>query len=54
MEVKKQLLDVVRDKVRVKHCILYHNKKYPIEMEKSEIEQFLTHLAVERKVSPTA
>ena len=68
MEVKKKLLDVVRDNVRVKHYsistertyihwikqyIFYHNKKHPIEMAKPEIEQFLTHLAVERKVSPS-
>ena len=64
MEVKKKLLDIVRDKIRfkhysikteksyvgwIKHYIFYHNKKHPIEMAKPEIEQFLTHLAVERK-----
>ncbi len=68
MEIKKKLLDVVRDKIRVKHYsistertyihwikhyIFYHNKKHPIEMAKPEIEAFLTYLAVERKVSPT-
>ncbi len=68
MEVKKKLLDIVRDKIRVKHYsrkteqsytgwikqyIFYHNKKHPIEMGKAEIEAFLTYLAVERKVSPT-
>jgi len=68
MEVKKKLLDIVRDKIRfkhysikteksyvgwIKHYIFYHNKKHPIEMAKPEIEQFLTHLAVERKVSPS-
>jgi integron integrase len=65
---KKKLLDRVRDKIRLKHysfsteraylywikCfILFHNKKHPIEMGKNEIEEFLTHLAVEKKVSPT-
>ncbi len=65
---KKKLLDVVRDKIRmkhysistertytywIKHFILYHNKKHPIEMAKPEIEQFLSFLAVEKKVSPT-
>ncbi len=65
---KKKLLDVVRDKIRMKHYsvstertytywiryfILFHNKKHPIEMAKPEIEQFLTFLAVEKKVSPT-
>ena len=68
MQVKKKLLDIVRDKVRfkhyslstektyihwIKHYILHHNKKHPIEMAKPEIEAFLTHLAVERKVSPS-
>ena len=68
MQIKKKLLDAVRDKVRlkhyslstektyihwIKHYIFYHNKKHPIEMAKPEIETFLTHLAVERKVSPT-
>jgi len=68
MEVKKKLLDIVRDKVRfkhyslstektyihwIKHYIFYHNKKHPIEMAKPEIEAFLTHLAVEKKVSPS-
>ena len=67
MEVKKKLLDIVRDKVRVKHYsistertyihwikhyIFHHNKKHPIEMGKFEIEAFLTYLVVTRKVSP--
>ena len=58
---KKKLLDIVRDKIRVKHYsmstertyihwikhyIFFHNKKHPIEMGKEEIEQFLTFLAV--------
>ena len=68
MQIKKKLLDIVRDKIRVKHYsikteksyigwikhyIFYHNKKHPIEMAKPEIEQFLTYLAVEREVSPS-
>ena len=68
MEKKKKLLDVVRDKIRFKHYsmkteqsyvgwikryILFHNKRHPKEMGKIEIEQFLTWLAVEQKVSPT-
>ena len=67
MEVKRKLLDMVRDKIRFKHYsikteksyvgwiknyIFYHNKKHPIEMAKPEIEAFLTYLAVTRKVSP--
>ncbi len=64
----KKLLEIVRDKIRFKHYsyrteqvylswikryILYHNKKHPKDMGKIEIEQFLTHLAVDRNVSPT-
>jgi len=52
MQIKKKLLDIVRDKIRVKHYsikteksyvgwikhyIFYHNKKHPIEMGKDEI-----------------
>jgi len=59
---------MVRDKIRlkhysystertyvhwIKHYIFFHNKKHPIEMGKEEIEQFLTFLAVNKKVSPT-
>ena len=61
MAVKKKLLDIVRDKIRVKHYslstektyvywikyyIVFHNKKHPINMGKAEIEAFLTYLAV--------
>ena len=68
MEVKKKLLDIVRDKIRfkhysistertyihwIKHYIFFHDKKHPIDMAKKEIEEFLTHLAVNKKVSPT-
>jgi site-specific recombinase XerD len=68
MEKPKKLLDIVREKIRVKHYsystektyvhwikqyIFHHNKKHPIEMGKEEIEQFLTYLAVHKKVSPT-
>jgi integron integrase len=68
MQVKRKLLDIVRDKIRfkhysistektyvhwIKHYIFYHQKRHPKEMGKQEIEEYLTHLAVERKVSPT-
>ncbi len=68
MMQKKKLLDIVRDKIRVKHYslstertylywikyyILFHNKKHPVQMAKAEIEQFLTYLAIDKKVSPT-
>ncbi len=62
----KKLLDQVRDRIRLKHYsirtersytswikrfILFHNKKHPKDMGVAEIEAFLTHLAVERKVA---
>lgn len=68
MSKKKKLLDMVRDKIRLKHYIistektyvhwikcyiLFHNKKHPKDMGKDEIEQYLTSLAVKNRVSPT-
>jgi len=68
MEKKKKLLDIVRDKIRlkhysystektythwIKHYIFFHNKKHPVEMGKVEIESFLTFLATKKRVSPT-
>jgi len=68
MAVKKKLLDTVRDKIRfkhyslstektyvfwIKHYIFFHHKKHPIEMAKGEIEDFLTYLATNKKVSPS-
>ncbi|MDP1864311.1 MAG: integron integrase [Thiobacillus sp.] len=61
-----KLLDQVRDRLRLKHYslrteqayvgwirryIIFHNKRHPAEMEKSELELFLTFLAVKRNVS---
>jgi integrase len=68
MAKKKKLLDTVRDKIRFKHYslstertylfwikqyIIFHGKKHPIELEKEEIEQFLTYLATKKRVAPT-
>jgi integron integrase len=65
---KKKLLDRARDTLRrknyayrteqaylswIKRYILFHNKRHPSEMGAVEIESFLTHLAVEREVSPS-
>jgi hypothetical protein len=62
----KKLLDKVRDAIRLKHYaystektyvywtkhfILYHNKRYPLEMGEKEISEFLTYLAVEKNVA---
>ena len=61
-----KLLDQVRDKIRFKHYsirteqayldwirrfILFHKKRHPAEMGASEVEAFLTHLAVAGKVA---
>src|SRR5262249_7996132 len=35
----------------VRRFILFHGKRHPLEMGAGEINQFLTHLAVERHVS---
>jgi len=66
--MKKKLLDIVREKIRLKHYsrkteqayvgwikryIFFHDKRHPADMGKAEIEAFLTWLAVERNVSPT-
>lgn len=63
---KKRLLDQVREVVRLKHYsirteqtyidwikryIFFHGKRHPREMGASEIESFLTDLAVRRRVS---
>jgi integron integrase len=62
----QKLLDQVREKLRVKHYayrtektyifwmrrfILFHVKKHPKDMGAKEIEAFLTHLAVNRRVA---
>jgi integron integrase len=62
----KKLLDLYRDAIRVKQYsprtektyiewvrqyILYHNKRHPREMAAPEINQFITHLVVDRKTS---
>lgn len=35
----------------IKQFILFNDKRHPSELEKPEIEQFLSHLAVNRKVA---
>ncbi len=65
---KPRLLDRVREAIRVRHYslrteqtyiqwirrfIFFHNKRHPETMGEAEITAFLTHLAVERKVSPS-
>src|SRR3990172_2384873 len=62
----KRLLDQVRDKIRAKHYsirteeaylhwvkrfILFHRKRHPRDLGAKEVEAFLSHSAVARKVS---
>ncbi len=62
----KRLLDQVRDQIRlryysirteqayvswIKRYILFHGKKHPKDLDKAEIEAFLTYLAKDRNVS---
>jgi integron integrase len=62
----KPLLEQARDKIRAKHYsirteqaylqwmrryILFHRKRHPKEMGPKEVESYLSHLAVARKVS---
>ncbi len=62
----KKLLDRVRDTLRTKHYsyrteksyldwirrfILFHRKRHPAEMGAAEVQEYITYLAVERKVS---
>ncbi len=37
----------------IKRFILFHNKRHPKEMGPSEVEAFLTHLAVDLNVAPS-
>ena len=61
-----RLLDQVRDRIRrlrysyrtektyvhwIKRFILFHGKRHPRDMGAAEVEAYLTHLAVKRKVS---
>ena len=65
-EKQPKLLDQVRLAIRTKHYsirteevyvqwikrfIFFHNKRHPAEMGESEINRFLTHLAVKGNVS---
>ncbi|OQY26693.1 MAG: integrase [Candidatus Cloacimonetes bacterium 4572_55] len=66
MAKEKKLLDQVRNVIRVKHYsirteetyvdwikrfILFHGKTHPKDMGEAEINAFLTHLAVDKKVA---
>ena len=67
MSDKPKLLDQVRNSLRqrnyafstektyiswIKRFIIFHEKRHPKDMGEKEIEAYLTHLAVDRKVSP--
>ena len=61
-----RLLDQVRDRIRrkrysirtekayvnwIRRFVLHHNKRHPRDMGAAEVEGFLTHLAVAKRVS---
>jgi Phage integrase, N-terminal SAM-like domain len=65
-QAQPKLLDRVRSAIRTRHYsirteeayigwirrfILFHQKRHPAEMSESEINQFLTHLAVRENVA---
>lgn len=64
--VKQKLLDLARDTIRTKHLsyrteqayvywirkfIFFHQKRHPLEMGETEVGQFLTFLATDKRVS---
>ena len=64
---KPRLLERVRNSIRVRQYsisterayvgwirrfILFHGKRHPADMQKTEIEDFLSYLAAKRQVSP--
>jgi integron integrase len=66
MESQPGLLTVARERMRTRHLALrtehaylqwfrrylaFHNRRHPRELGAPEVEQFLTHLALDRKVS---
>jgi integron integrase len=66
MDAKPRLLDVVRQQIRAKHYsyrteqqyvawirrfILFNDKRHPADMSAPEVSRYLSHLAVERRVS---
>ncbi|WP_243294812.1 integron integrase [Geothrix mesophila] len=63
-----RLLDQLRERLRIRHYslrtedayvdwarrfILFHGKRHPREMGAGEVQAFLSHLAVDRRVSPS-
>ena len=63
-----RLLDRLREAIRVRHYsirtedtyvdwvrrfIVFHDKRHPLDLGAAEVASFLTHLAVERNVSPS-
>jgi hypothetical protein len=66
MERKRGLLEVTREKIRkrdtafrteqvslqwIRRYIAFHDRRHPRDLGGHDVEQFLTHLAVDRKVS---
>jgi len=69
LSTRRKLLDIIKEKMEfknyslktqknyrwwIKKYIIYHQKKHPMEMGKEELETFLKHLKIEKKLSPTS
>jgi len=67
-EEQPRLLDLVRETIRVRRYsirteqayvqwirrfILFHDKRHPLQLREEDVGRFLSHLAVERHVSPS-
>lgn len=68
MDEGRGLIDVARERMRVRHLayrteqvylqsirryIAFHGRRHPRELGAAGVEEFLTHLAVDRKVGAT-
>ena len=54
LRARRKSLDTERAYLRwIKRFILYHQKRHPTDMGTSDIEDFLTHLAVDREGAPS-
>ena len=66
MTERRGLLDVARERMRtrqlafrteqthlqwIRRCVVFHDRRHPRDLGATEVEQSLTHLAVDRKVS---
>jgi integron integrase len=68
INLAKKLIDIIKEKLEykkytfktqknyrwwIKKYILFHHKKHPLDMGKAEIESFLKHLSIDKKLGAT-